>query len=174
MSEETFIRTVNSVRNVRWADEAHTQIYMEVDFDELDDEFVPFAADPNDVEPHGRKLYADALAGVYGEVGEFLPPPDITGDEAMDMLRRMRDDKLTRDVDPVVSNPLRWEDLTAAQQDEWRTYRNALLDLTTTNPNPSLTWNDTMKDYVFVDLTFPTRPSHPPVPPSLVDVVDNI
>jgi len=37
---------------------------------------------------------------------------------------------LARVVDPVVSNPLRWADLSTEQQDAWAAYRRALLDIT--------------------------------------------
>ena len=43
--------------------------------------------------------------------------------------RAMRDNKLRTEVDPIVSNPLRWADLGAAQQTAWAAYRRALLDV---------------------------------------------
>lgn len=58
-----------------------------------------------------------------------------------DQLRYDRDTKLKNDVDPVVSNPLRWAGLSAEKQQEYADYRTALLDLpqNTTDPrNP--TW----------------------------------
>ena len=58
-----------------------------------------------------------------------------------DQLRYDRDTKLKNDVDPVVSNPLRWAGLSAEKQQEYEDYRTALLDLpqNTTDPrNP--TW----------------------------------
>ena len=59
---------------MRWADAEHTQILMDVVFDHLRDE-VPFRADPNDVEEHGRELYARAAAGDFGPVGDYEAPP---------------------------------------------------------------------------------------------------
>ena len=41
--------------------------------------------------------------------------------------RANRDSILTTVVDPMVSNPLRWAELTADKQAEWATYRTALL-----------------------------------------------
>jgi hypothetical protein len=58
-----------------------------------------------------------------------------------DELRYERDRRLVQDVDPVVSNPLRWGGLSAYKQQEYADYRTALLDLpqNTTDPrNP--TW----------------------------------
>jgi hypothetical protein len=41
--------------------------------------------------------------------------------------RAERDNILATVVDPLVSNSLRWADLTAAKQNEWTTYRTDLL-----------------------------------------------
>ena len=35
----------------------------------------PFMASPNDVEAHGREIYARAKAGEFGPVAAYLPPP---------------------------------------------------------------------------------------------------
>jgi len=56
-----------------------------------------------------------------------------------DDLRYNRDQKLILELDPVVSNPLRWNSLTSEKQTEYTNYRQALLDLpqNTTDPrNP--------------------------------------
>ena len=66
--------TFHTPTNMRWADAEHTQILMDVVFDHLRDE-VPFRADPNDVEEHGRELYARAAAGDFGPVGDYEAPP---------------------------------------------------------------------------------------------------
>lgn len=50
------------------------------------DEPVQFVAAPNDVEDHGRAIYADLIAGVYGEIGEYVappPPPPVTKESLM-------------------------------------------------------------------------------------------
>lgn len=46
-----------------------------------------------------------------------------------DHIRQIRDNILATVVDPLVSNPLRWADLTADQQQAWADYRRALLDV---------------------------------------------
>jgi hypothetical protein len=73
-------------------------------------------------------LYAD---------GVFSPPasPAPTSQEAADaesamIARATRNTILTNLVDPIVSNPLRWADMTADQQAAWTAYRRALLDIT--------------------------------------------
>lgn len=58
-----------------------------------------------------------------------------------DELRYERNRRLEQDVDPIVSNPLRWTNMTAEKQQEYTDYRTDLLDLpaNTTDPrNP--TW----------------------------------
>jgi len=55
--------------------------------------------------------------------------------------REKRNALLASEVDPVVSNPLRWADLSAEKQAEWAAYRRALLDITAQSGFPhSVTW----------------------------------
>lgn len=55
--------------------------------------------------------------------------------------RLYRDILLASDVDPIVTNPLRWNALSAEKQQEWTDYRQALLDVPqqTNFPN-EVTW----------------------------------
>lgn len=64
--------TIISARQPRWADQAHTAIVLLVIFAETEATFgeMPFAASPDDPEPHGVELYQRALAGEFGEVLE--------------------------------------------------------------------------------------------------------
>jgi hypothetical protein len=66
------------------------------------------------------------IGGTYAK-GVFtpLPEPPVTADEA----RAQRDAILRGVVDPFVSNPLRWADLSAAKKTAWAAYRTALLDV---------------------------------------------
>ena len=47
-----------------------------------------------------------------------------------DAVRYLRDQKLKREVDPIVSNPLRWGSLNDAEQLAFTVYRQNLLDIT--------------------------------------------
>tara|TARA_R110000803_G_scaffold142675_1_gene208942 strand:- start:109 stop:495 length:387 start_codon:yes stop_codon:yes gene_type:complete len=49
--------------------------------------------------------------------------------EHEDEIRGLRWTYLKDDVDPIVSNPLRWVELTPEKQAEWATYRTALLNV---------------------------------------------
>jgi hypothetical protein len=66
---------LTSVANPRWANSKHTIIDCEITTSQLGDEVLPFTADPNDVEAHGRAIYADLVAGKYGPIAEYVPPP---------------------------------------------------------------------------------------------------
>ena len=60
-------------------------------------------------------------------------------------IRWDRDQLLIYEVDPLVSNPLRWADLTSDQQAAWTQYRRDLLDITAQAGFPT-------------DITWPTKP----------------
>ena len=58
-----------------------------------------------------------------------------------DQLRYDRDVKLQKEVDPIVTNPLRWGDLTTEKQQEFTNYRRALLDLPANTADPrNIVW----------------------------------
>ena len=147
-----------TVKNPKWSNFEQTVIECEVDFDDLVEEFVPFAAVASGDYPHTHEIFARCIAGEFGAVAPYTPPADITGEDALVMVRADRDRILATEVDPIVSNPLRWNDLTAEQQNAWATYRRALLDITTTHPNPSYVWNEAEKRHVLTNCTFPTKP----------------
>jgi hypothetical protein len=44
-------------------------------------------------------------------------------------MQQTRNSILFNEVDPIVSNPLRWSDLSQEQQQAWTNYRKELLDL---------------------------------------------
>lgn len=60
-------------------------------------------------------------------------------------VRSERDNILATVVDPLVSNNLRWADLTAAKQAEWTQYRTDLLNVPDQAGFPT-------------DITWPTKP----------------
>ena len=55
--------------------------------------------------------------------------------------REIRDKILVEEVDPIVSNTLRWNDMTDAKRTEWTNYRQALLDVPAQDGYPdNITW----------------------------------
>jgi len=70
--------TLTSVTNPRWANAENTMIDCEITTSQFGDEILPFTASANDVETHGRGIFADLVAGKYGPIGEYVPPPPVT------------------------------------------------------------------------------------------------
>lgn len=64
------------VRNPIWANAEHNVIECEVNFDDLSEEFVPFAANPLDTSnPASKEIFDACVAGTYGSIAEYVPPP---------------------------------------------------------------------------------------------------
>ena len=91
--------------------------------------WIPFTASPDDVEKHGRDLFES----MKSRATPYVPPPPPSQEEldaaAAQQVRAERDRKLEQEVDPLVSNPLRWGDLSAEEQTAWIGYRQKLLDV---------------------------------------------
>ena len=69
----------------------------------------------------------------------YTPENGITESEVS--IRNKRDSILVSEVDPIVTNPLRWAELTDAKQAEWTQYRTDLLNLPEQSGFPhSVTW----------------------------------
>ena len=83
------------------------------------------------------------------EVAEYNALQAATAAEQAQYLitetRADRDSRLTKEVDPIVSNPLRWAELTTAKQAEWTQYRTDLLNVPDQAGFPN-------------DITWPTKP----------------
>ena len=69
--------TLTSLSNPRWVNAEHTRINCEITTSQFGSEVLPFTADPNDVEPHGRAIFADIVAGHYGPIAEYVAPSDL-------------------------------------------------------------------------------------------------
>lgn len=63
----------STVTNPQWVNAEHTAIDCQVTFDGLGE--VPFTATPTDTAEHGREIFARAIAGEFGPVGDYVPPP---------------------------------------------------------------------------------------------------
>lgn len=57
-----------AVRDLVWIDEERSGIDMTIELDGVGE--IPFTARPDDIEPHGRQLFADAVAGEFGPIAE--------------------------------------------------------------------------------------------------------
>ena len=84
-----------------------------------------------DPEPHVQGLYQRMMEGEFGAIAAYVPPTQEELDASASFeVRAQRDTLLATEVDPLVTNSLRWADLTSEQQTAWATYRTALLDIT--------------------------------------------
>lgn len=61
-------------KNPIWANPEKTMIDLTIKWTGIDEE-LPFTASPNDVEAHGRAIFAAAASGQFGVVAEFQDPP---------------------------------------------------------------------------------------------------
>ena len=150
------MRTVNSAHSPKWSNYEQTQIDLMVDFDELDEVFVPFTASANDKEPHGPYLYERAVAGDFGEIEPFRKPDPFTGSDAQAILRRERT-TLLEETD-YIEMPTKWATLSESEQSAWAEYRNALRDMPANNPNAEMHWQDNGEETYWVNVTWPIKP----------------
>lgn len=62
------------VKNLQWANAEHTAINCDVDFDDLREELVPFTAVASGDYEHSHQIFAECVAGQYGEIAEYVAP----------------------------------------------------------------------------------------------------
>ena len=82
--------------------------------------------------PEGTKRVSVIPGPGYTYDGEQWVPPtqQWLDNDAAAKVRSQRDYNLARHVDPVATNTLRWNSLSAEKQAEWAAYHTALLDIT--------------------------------------------
>lgn len=93
--------------------------------------WIPFTCNPNDTGALFDVAALHAAMDADPATAAYVPPTREELDAAAaEAVRGQRDFLLVAEVDPVVSNPLRWADLSTEQQAAWANYRRALLDIT--------------------------------------------
>jgi hypothetical protein len=65
--------TLEYAKNPVYENEQGTFISLVIKWKEFNEE-MPFGASPDDVESHGRELFARAKAGEFGEVAPYVAP----------------------------------------------------------------------------------------------------
>ena len=86
--------------------------------------------DPMPPLPEGASEVEARPSPFHNRVGDTWVEDTARKTEALSLeVRGMRDFKLRDEVDPIVTNPLRWADLTTAKQNEWAQYRTDLLNV---------------------------------------------
>jgi hypothetical protein len=66
--------TIESATNPIYANEEGTAVELQVKFEEFN-EILPFGATSYDPLPYGVELYNRALAGEFGPIAPYVPPP---------------------------------------------------------------------------------------------------
>jgi len=116
--------TITEARNA--ASLRSDNLSMDVEINHPDYGWIPYTLDPADTDTTIDNAAVMALIG--STFAAYVAPTQAELDAATAaQVRGERDDILVTVVDPLVSNPLRWADLTADQQTEWSQYRTDLL-----------------------------------------------
>ena len=93
--------------------------------------WIPYTIDPNDTDMTVNNDDLLEAMAANKDVAAYVPPTQEELDAmAAERVREHRNYLLTKEVDPIVSNPLRWADMTVEEQQAWSDYRRALLDIT--------------------------------------------
>jgi hypothetical protein len=118
--------TITEVRNAQSLNAENT--WFEVDINHPEHGWIPYGLDPDDTD---NTVDNSVLLGLIGsDYAAYVAPTQAELDaELAAGLRAERDQRLVEEVDPVVTNPLRWAELTDAKQAEWTQYRTDLLNL---------------------------------------------
>ena len=114
---------ITEVRNAQSMNAENTQFDLDINHPEYG--WIPYSLTPWDTD---MTVDNAALLSLIGS--DFAPFSQSDHDARVGaVMREERDAKLRLEVDPVVSNPLRWADLSSEEQTEVAAYRTALLDV---------------------------------------------
>lgn len=130
--------TITEVRNAQSLNAENTRFDVEINHPEFG--WIPYGLNPDDTD---NTVDNSVLLGLIGTDFEaYVAPTQAELDaELAAGLRSERDQKLAEEVDPIVSNNLRWNELTDAKQAEWTQYRTDLLNVPQQSGFPhNITW----------------------------------
>jgi hypothetical protein len=109
--------------------------------------WIPYTLNPLDTDMTINNVSLLASMAKNKDVAAYVAPTQSELDViAEGQVRTKRNYLLSSEVDPLVSNPLRWADMSADGQDQWKLYRRALLDITAQAGFPN-------------EVVWPTKPS---------------
>ena len=135
--------TITEVRNAQSLQSDNTR--MDVEINHPDYGWIPYTLDPADTDTTIDNAEVMALIGT--DFTAYVAPTQAELDaSAAAQARDERDSILVAVVDPLVSNPLRWAEMTADKQSEWSQYRTDLLNVPQQAGFPN-------------NITWPTEPS---------------
>ena len=130
--------TITEVRNAVSLQSDNLRFDVEINHQEHG--WIPYTLDPADTD---TTIDNDAVMALIGaDFAAYVPPTQAELDaETAANIRAERDYILSTVVDPMVSNPLRWADLTSNSKSEWSLFRTDLLNLPEQSGFPnSITW----------------------------------
>ena len=118
--------TITQVRNAQSLNEDNTR--MDVEINHPDYGWIPYTLDPSDTD---MTIDNNAVMSLIGTnfTAYIAPTQAEINAETASQVRYDRDYALLTEVDPLVSNPLRWADIPSSKQTEWAQYRTDLLNV---------------------------------------------
>ena len=135
--------TITQVRNAQSLNSNNTRFDVEINHPDYG--WIPYTLDPSDTDNTVNNSELMSLIGT--DFTAYVAPTQAELDaETADQVRSDRDYKLLTEVDPLVTNPLRWAELTSDKQTEWSQYRTDLLNVPQQSGFPN-------------NVTWPTKPS---------------
>jgi hypothetical protein len=114
---------ITEIRNARSMNAENTHFDLEINHPDYG--WIPYALTPWDTD---NTINNTELLALIGSDYAAFSQADEDARQA-DFSRYQRNQLLENEVDPIVTNPLRWADLTAEKQNEWTQYRTDLLNV---------------------------------------------
>ena len=119
-------------RDAIYIDDTGNRIDCWLDLDKYEG-WTPYTLDVNDADMTIDNTVLLAQMQEANDIAPYVAPEPPTQDEldaiSASEIRSERNALLSNFVDPLVTNPLRWAELTDAKQAEWTQYRTDLLNL---------------------------------------------
>ena len=117
---------ITEYRNAKSLAADNSRIDVEINHPEFG--WIPYTLDASDTDMTINNN--DLLTLIGSDFVVYTAPTQSEIDaQAASQARVMRDHLLRSEVDPVVSNALRWADMTSEKQSEWSQYRTDLLNV---------------------------------------------
>lgn len=117
---------ISEFRNANALNADSTRMDVEINHPEYG--WIPYTIEPTDTD---MTIDNSSLLSLIGSnyTAYVAPSQEELNAKAAGLAREERDLKLVQEVDPMVTNPLRWAELTAEKQNEWTQYRTDLLNV---------------------------------------------
>jgi hypothetical protein len=118
--------TITEVQNAQSLNSENTMFYVEINHPTYG--WIPYTLNPNDTDMTIDNSVLLELISTDYEAYEEPSQAELDAKLAA-RIRLERDNKLALEVDPIVSNSLRWNELSEAKQTKWSQYRIDLLNV---------------------------------------------